>query len=972
MRQLTGIFACFLFGVVFEVRGAGRYGGDTPGGIVLSVSEANVTTEIFDASTPMLYNGGIMVSASGGTAPYTYSATINGITYNLNTGYFPGLNSGSITITVTDAAGQSKDTTVDVSDVYPQPSVAVSSVTMPSACGNQGGTFVLTGSGGTPPYTYSIDGGNTFTTNNTFNGLAQGNYPVLIKDANGQVAMIPVNTTSPLTAGYVMLSCGVCNCPANISFSENACNHSGYINLTYYSAAPSLVFSLDGTNFHSMTPGLGGGSFYYDSSGIDPGAYTIYIKDATGVIFTESAVITAYCNIQITYIEVDASCQQSDGSLTVTAINGNPPYTYTIDGVNWQTSNSFTGLSSGNYFVTAKDAQGGLSSILAVVANKCPVVSAVGFPDTCGQGKGMIRASGIKGTTPYQFSLNDGNFQNSNIFAGLFSGTYKVVLRDLNGYSDSTTVTLGDSCINISISTVNATCNKANGSIVISASSGTLPYSYSIDGTHFQPGNTFTGLASGVYNIVVVDSTGLTVGRDTTIASISTPVISATIKEASCADTGGVIGINCVGGIAPFKYSINNGVSLQSDSSFPGLDSALYIGYVIDSNGCTAQDTIHLPSLPSPHVWLGNDTAICGESSIQLIAPQGSGYTYIWQDGSLAGSYTVIAPGTYTVKVTNSFGCSDTASIKIGVTPLPVFSLGDDTIVCSGRMYTLVPAPRTVQGTFLWSDGSGGSTLAVYSPGLYWLRIANNGCASTDSITISAKPSPDIRLGNDTAMCEGQTLLLNAASPNSTYQWQDGSTDSTYTVTASGVYSVKVDENGCDTSGSIAVNFETKPPVAFGGDTTLCVTQDLILDVTYPNSKYSWQDGSDGPQYKVTREGVYSVSVTDLCGVTTDSITVKYENCSCEFYVPNGFTPNGDGRNDFFLPKYKCLFTAYELQIFNRYGQQVFASAAPDYGWDGTSAGKRQPAGTYVWMIRYRDALTGKNMHKEGTVILIR
>ena len=938
----------------------------------MSVHVANVTTEIFDASTPMLYNGSITLSASGGSAPYTYSATINGITYNLNTGYFPGLNAGSITITVTDAAGQSKDTTVVVSDVYPQPLVAVSSVTMPSACGNQGGAFVLTGSGGTPPYTYSIDGGNAFITNNTFSGLAQGNYAVLIKDANGQVAMIPVNTTSPLTAGYVMLSCGICDCPSNISFSENACNHSGYINLTYYSAASSLVFSLDGTNFRSMTPGPGGGSFYYDSSGIDPGTYTIYVKDATGIIFTESAVITAYCNIQISYVQVAASCQQSDGSLTVTAINGNPPYTYTIDGVNFQTSSTFTGLSSGNYFVTAKDAQGGLSSILAVVLNKCPVVTAVGFPDTCGQGKGMIRANGTKGTTPYQFSLGGGSFQNSNIFTGLFSGTYKVVLRDLNGYSDSTTVILGDSCINISVSTTNATCNNANGSIVISASNGTLPYTYSIDGTHFQPGNTFTGLASGVYNIVVMDSSGLTVGKDTAIASISTPGISETIKEASCADTGGEIRVNCVGGISPFQYSINNGVSLQNDSVFTGLDSAQYIVYVINSNGCTAQDTIHLPSLPTPHVWLGNDTAICGGSSIQLIAPQGAGYTYIWQDGSLAGSYTVIAPGTYTVKVTNSFGCSDTALVKIGVKPLQVFSLGDDTVVCSGQPYTLVPVPRAVKGALLWSDGSGGSTLAVYAPGLYWLRVSNDGCASTDSVTIGTKPSPNVRFGNDTVLCEGQALLLYAANPNSTYQWQDGSTDSTYTVTASGIYTVMVDENGCETTGRIVVNFKSKPTLAFGGDTTLCVTQDLILDANYPNSTYSWQDGSTGPQYKVTRDGLYYVSVTDLCGVTIDSMDVKYENCSCMWYVPNGFTPNGDGRNDVFLPKYRCLFTAYELQIFNRLGQQVFASGDPDHGWDGFFAGKMQPTGTYVWMIRYRDAVTGKTMVKDGTVLLIR
>ena len=97
-----------------------------------------------------------------------------------------------------------------------------------------------------------------------------------------------------------------------------------------------------------------------------------------------------------------------------------------------------------------------------------------------------------------------------------------------------------------------------------------------------------------------------------------------------------------------------------------------------------------------------------------------------------------------------------------------------------------------------------------------------------------------------------------------------------------------------------------------------------------------------------------------------------YENCACQFYIPNAFTPNGDGHNDVFLPKYQCLFINYELKIYNRYGQLIFVSRNAGNGWDGLFGGQQQPTGTYVWMLNYKDNLTGKEVRKNGTVVLIR
>jgi len=200
---------------------------------------------------------------------------------------------------------------------------------------------------------------------------------------------------------------------------------------------------------------------------------------------------------------------------------------------------------------------------------------------------------------------------------------------------------------------------------------------------------------------------------------------------------------------------------------------------------------------------------------------------------------------------------------------------------------------------------------------------------------------------------------------------QNGSNQSSFIVSQPGIYRVKVDENGCDTTGTIAVSYITKPTIEFN-DTTICITQQLLLDASFPQSSYLWQDGSTLPKFTITQAGNYAVDVTNTCGSSKAVINVSFENCACKFYVPNAFTPNHDGVNDLFLPKYQCLFSNYALKIFNRWGQVIFASKNSATGWDGSFSNEEQPMGTYVWELSYKDDLTGKSMIKHGTVVLIR
>jgi gliding motility-associated-like protein len=417
-----------------------------------------------------------------------------------------------------------------------------------------------------------------------------------------------------------------------------------------------------------------------------------------------------------------------------------------------------------------------------------------------------------------------------------------------------------------------------------------------------------------------------------------------------------------------YKVTWSTGDTTQQIGAAPKQSTKYWVSATNGQNSCS--DTVILAVIPPPLINLGNDTTLCKGDSLELKAPQMPGYSFLWQDNSTGDSYTVKNSGAYRVKVSDQFGCSSADTVNINFSPPPSFTIGTDTTLCNHQ--TLQLRPSLPAGNYLWSTGIHTAAIDITSPGLYWLQVTSQGCAKRDSITVAFKPVPAIHLGDDTALCTGQTLLLDVTKNNATYLWQNGSTSSTYLVSQPGNYSVKVAAGGCDTTGRIAVNYLQKPQVYLVKDTTLCITQTLTLHADYPSSKYLWQDGSTSPVLFVAKAGTYVVQVSNICGITTDSSIVQFENCQCKFYLPSAFTPDKYGVNDIFRPTYHCIYTNYELKVFNRWGQLVFLSNDAQVGWDGNMKSHRQPEGEYVWYLSYKDGLTGKEVGKKGTVMLLR
>ena len=260
--------------------------------------------------------------------------------------------------------------------------------------------------------------------------------------------------------------------------------------------------------------------------------------------------------------------------------------------------------------------------------------------------------------------------------------------------------------------------------------------------------------------------------------------------------------------------------------------------------------------------------------------------------------------------------------------------------------------------------------------------IAANGCTGepkTFTIIVKNKAKISVDLGKHKMICRFDSLTLNATHPLAdSYLWQDSSTNPTYTAYQTGQFWVIVSGQCNKVSDTVQITYYKDLTASLGQDLLFCeddmIYRELKVNVNMSDVSYQWQDSSTASTYIVTQPGTYSVTVSNICMSVSDAIEVILKDCRVlELWIPNAFTPDGDGINDIFKPEINNLeyLKEYEMVIYNRWGGLIFITHEYLTGWDGKFKGKDCSAGIYTAMIKYKDN-ENKEFVKVSTIMLVR
>jgi gliding motility-associated-like protein len=416
----------------------------------------------------------------------------------------------------------------------------------------------------------------------------------------------------------------------------------------------------------------------------------------------------------------------------------------------------------------------------------------------------------------------------------------------------------------------------------------------------------------------------------------------------------------------------------STDSVFTATQPGRYFVEVTDSCGNLKKDTVTVKEFDDI-INIGADRAKCNSDTVHLNAPAGY-ISYNWSNNynisSTTAQQVIVNPAmdtAYYLAAEKYPGCFSYDTVRIKVNLSPPIVLGPDIVFCQGDSAVLDAGSGFAQ--YQWSNGSSVQQTAVYSTGSYSvIGTTTEGCKSYDTLdVVNVWTNPVVTLDENPELCTGDSRMLNAGN-FSTYEWQNGSTASSFVVSGTGTYYVTVwDNHQCKGGDTVTITRMLPLPANFlPADTAICNYGNLLLKPTASFTNYAWNNSSVSSSISVTAPGIYWLEVTDANDCKgKDSVTVNPKECLTGFHIPTAFTPNHDGRNDVYKPFIGGIVKQYQFTIYNRWGQVIFTTKDLNKGWDGTFGGQRQDANVFTWMCTY--LLEGEKVKREqGTVTLIR
>ena len=421
-----------------------------------------------------------------------------------------------------------------------------------------------------------------------------------------------------------------------------------------------------------------------------------------------------------------------------------------------------------------------------------------------------------------------------------------------------------------------------------------------------------------------------------------------------------------------FHAELDEYYYVQNDSS--DIEHPIYVPYTAHCNSGFFFSTVNYAhSNLSPHN-LDTIYRCLGDTLLLTVEHNPDSLTFDWIVDGVPhyNTRTLNVPltslDTLTAQLVINYPCPDTTTTFVIVVPPPVIPFGMDTTVCAGAV---ISVQNDNVLSYAWSTGDTTPSISIDSAGTYSVSVTNRGCtANLDSFRVSLYEPSSVNFGPDTFLCALATLLLDAQQTHpATYEWQDHSTNSLYTVIEDGDYWVIVTDQCLGATDSINVKYLNDFVLDLGPDTLLCEGDELLLAPGIPYCSYEWQDGSTAETYIVQHFGDYSVTATNHCFTHSDEIAIDYHPCEQELYLPNSFTPNGDGLNDRFQPifSYPDDIEWFELRIYDRWGGLLFVTKDFNYGWDGNNV----IPGIYNYLIYYKTVGHAERL-VQGSVTLVR